>query len=131
MNNDVSIIPETRPEQDYFAHLAQGRFMLQRSRSSGRFVFYPRVAEPVTGARDLEWVPASGFGTVYATTVVRPRPPQQPYNVVLVDLDEGPRMMSRVENMPAEAVRIGMRVRARVATQDDKPLVVFDAAEGV
>ena len=39
-----------RPEQEYFAHLAQGRFMLQRSRSSGRFFFYPRVAEPVTGA---------------------------------------------------------------------------------
>lgn len=126
----MSHIPEVRPEQEYFAHLAQGRFMLQRSRSSGRHLFYPRVAEPVTGARDLEWVPASGFGTVYATTVVRPKPPQQPYNVVLVDLDEGPRMMSRVDNLPAEDVRIGMRVRARITTQDEKPLVVFDAAEG-
>jgi uncharacterized OB-fold protein len=126
--NDTS---ETRPPgPDYFAHLAQGRFMLQRSRSSGRYVFYPRVAEPVTGALDLEWAPASGWGTVYATTVVRPRPPQAPYNVVLVDLDEGPRMMSRVENLPPQAVRIGMRVRARIAAQDEKPLVVFDAMEG-
>jgi uncharacterized OB-fold protein len=129
-DEEVSDIPEIRPEQEYFTHLAQGRFMLQRSRSSRRYVFYPRVAEPVTGARDLEWVAASGFGTVHATTVIRPKPPQQPYNVVLVDLDEGPRMMSRVENMPPEAVRIGMRVRARIATQDEKPLVVFDAAEG-
>lgn len=125
----MSNVPEIRPEQEYFAHLAQGQFMLQRSRSSGRHVFYPRMAEPVTGARDLEWVPASGFGTVYATTVVRAKPPQQPYNVVLVDLDEGPRMMSRVDNVSPEAVRIGMRVRARVATQDGKPLVVFDAME--
>lgn len=121
---------EIRPELDYFAHLAQGRFMLQRSRSSGRYVFYPRMAEPVTGALDLEWVPASGFGTVYATTVVRPKPPQQAYNVVLVDLDEGPRMMSRVEQLAPDAVRIGMRVQARITTHDAKPLVVFDAVEG-
>lgn len=126
MNN----IPDIRPEQEYFAHLAQGRFMLQRSRSSGRHVFYPRVAEPVTGARDLEWVPASGLGTVHAVTVMHPKPPQQPFNVVLVDLDEGVRLMSRVEGVAADAVRIGMRVRARIATQDDKPLVVFDAVEG-
>jgi uncharacterized OB-fold protein len=126
----VSNTPDIRPEQEYFAHLAQGRFVLQRSRSSGRHVFYPRVAEPVTGARDLEWVPASGLGTVHAVTVMRPKPPQQPYNVVLVDLDEGPRMMSRVEGVAPEAVRIGMRVRARIAMQDDKPLVVFDVAEG-
>lgn len=121
----------TRPEQNYFEHLAQGRFMLQRSRSSGRYVFYPRVAEPVTGARDLEWVAPSGLGTVHATTVIRPRPPQQPYNVVIVELDEGPRMMSRVDGISPEAVRIGLRVRAKVAIQDDKPLVVFEPAGDV
>jgi hypothetical protein len=37
--------------------------------------------------------------------------------------------MSRVEGMPPETVRIGLRVRARIAQQDDKPLVVFDVAE--
>jgi uncharacterized OB-fold protein len=121
--------PELRPEQDYFAHLAEGRFMLQRSRSSGRYVFYPRVAEPVTGTRDLEWVPASGLGTVYATTVIRPKPPQHAYNVVIVDLDEGPRMMSRVEGVAPESVRVELRVRARIANDDGKPLVVFEPAE--
>lgn len=120
-------MPEIKPEQEYFAHLAQGRFMLQRSRASGEFFFYPRVAAPVTGARDLEWVEASGRGTVHAVTIMRPKPPQAPYNVVLVDLEEGPRMMSRVEGLAPEAVRIGMAVQARIATQDDKPLVVFDA----
>lgn len=120
-------MPEIKPEQEYFAHLAQGRFMLQRSRASGEFFFYPRVAAPVTSARDLEWVAASGRGTVHAVTIMRPKPPQAPYNVVLVDLEEGPRMMSRVEGLAPEAVRIGMAVQARIATQDDKPLVVFDA----
>lgn len=119
-------MPGIKPEQEYFAHLAQGRFMLQRSRGTGEFFFYPRVAAPVTGARDLEWVEVSGRGTVHAVTIMRPRPPQAPYNVVLVDLEEGPRMMSRVEGVAADAVRIGMAVQARITTQDDKPLVVFD-----
>lgn len=115
-----------RPEQDYLAFLAQGRFMIQRSRSSGRHVFYPRVAEPRTGATDLEWVPASGEGTVYATTVIRQRDPAQHYNVALIDLAEGPRMMSRVEGIAPDAVRIGMRVKARIAREGDGFVVVFD-----
>lgn len=122
-------MPEIKPEQEYFAHLAQGRFMLQRSRGTGEFFFYPRVAAPVTGARDLEWIEVSGRGTVHAVTIMRPKPPQAPYNVVLVDLEEGPRMMSRVEGVAAEAVRIGMPVQARITTQDDKPLVVFDPVD--
>lgn len=122
-------MPEIKPEQEYFAHLAQGRFMLQRSRSSGEFFFYPRVAAPVTGARDLEWAEVSGRGVVYAVTIMRPKPPQAPYNVVLVDLQEGPRMMSRVEGVEPQAVRIGMAVKARITTQDDKPLVVFDPVD--
>ena len=119
---------EVRPEQEFFAHLAQGKFMLQRSRSSGKCFFYPRVAEPVTGARDLEWAEASGRGTVHATTVVRVKPPQQPYNVVLVDLEEGPRVMSRVEGIAPDAVYIGMKVQARIGSQDERPLLVFDVA---
>ena len=88
-----------RPQQEYFAHLAEGRFMIQRSRSSGEYVFFPRVAAPRTGALDLEWVPASGRGTVYATTVMRVRPPAPSYNVCLVELEEGPRMLSNLVNV--------------------------------
>ncbi len=104
--------------------------MIQRSASSGAYVFYPRIAEPVTGAMDLEWVNASGNGTVYSATVIRPRAPAQPYNVCLIDLEEGPRMMSRVDGMAADAVQIGMRVTARIVQEGDKPLVVFFPMEG-
>ncbi len=117
-----------QPEKEYFAHLAEGRFMLQRSRSSGQFFFYPRVAEPRTGARDLEWVQACGRGTVYATTVVRAKPPALPSNVVLVDLEEGPRVMSRVEGLAPDAVRIGMQVQARIGEQDGRALLLFEPA---
>lgn len=111
------------PEREYFAHLAQGRFMLQRSRASGKFFFYPRVSEPLTGATDLEWAAPSGLGTVYASTLIRQKPPATGYNVVLVDLDEGPRLMSRVEGLAA--VPIGLRVRARVVQEEGAPVLVF------
>ena len=113
------------PEQDFFAHLAAGRFMIQRSRSTGGYVFYPRVAEPGTGATDLDWVEASGRGTVYSTTTIRQKPPTPHYNLALIDLEEGPRMMSRVDGIAPDEVRIGMAVAARVVREGDQSLVVF------
>lgn len=114
------------PEQQYQAFLAQGRFMLLRARASGRYIFYPRVAEPLTGDTDLEWVAASGLGQVYAVTVIRKRPPEQDYNVALIDLQEGPRMMSRVEGITPDDVRIGMAVQAKVVQQEEQPMLVFE-----
>ena len=117
------------PEKEYLAFLSEGRFMIQRCRTSGRHVFYPRIAEPLTGSTDLEWVEASGQGVVYSTSVVRQRPPAGDYNVALIDLEEGPRMMSRVEGLPPQEVRIGMKVRARIVRENDAPLVVFEPAQ--
>lgn len=115
-----------QPDADYQAFLRGGRFMVQRGRSSGQYHFYPRAIEPGTGHTDLEWVPASGLGTVYATTVVRAKPPAASYNVALVDLAEGLRLMTRVEGIPPEAVQIGMAVRARIVNEESQSFVVFD-----
>jgi uncharacterized OB-fold protein len=63
---------------------------------------------------------------VYSTTVIRQKPPAPSYNLALVDLAEGPRMMSRVEGIPPEQVRIGMRVSAKIIRENDVPLLVFE-----
>lgn len=119
------------PEAQFRAFLAEGRFMIQRSAATGRPVFYPRVAAPGTGARDLVWVEARGTGTVHATTCTRRRAEQGgDYNIALVDLDEGVRMMARVEGVAPDAVRIGMRVRARIGMLEGAPAVIFDVADG-
>lgn len=114
------------PEAEFQDFLAAGRFMMQRCRASGRHEFYPRVAEPASGDPDLEWVEASSLGSVYSVTVVRPKPPAEPYVVALIDLAEGPRMMSTVEGIAPDAVRIGMRVKARIAHRDGQTLIVFE-----
>jgi uncharacterized OB-fold protein len=117
-----------QPDKQYLEFIAQGRFMIQRSRATGRYIFYPRVAEPVTGCTELEWVEPSGNGTVYSVTIVRQKPPASDYNVVLVDLAEGPRLMSRIDGVELKMVSIGMAVKARVVRENDVPLLVFEAA---
>jgi uncharacterized protein len=116
------------PGQAWRQALGEGRLMLQRARSSGTVIFPPRLMEPGVGDTDLEWFEASGMGTIYAATVISRKPPEPAANVVLVDLDEHVRLMSRIDGIAAEEVRIGMRVRARVLTEGEEPLLVFEVA---
>ncbi|RIA37150.1 hypothetical protein DFR49_3027 [Hephaestia caeni] len=114
------------PAEQFRAFLEQGRFMLQRARGSGAHVFYPRVAEPRTGATDLDWVEASGRGVVYSVTVQRNRPPAPDASLALVDLAEGPRMLTRIDGIAPDEVTIGMAVRARIVDEGGGPFVVFE-----
>ncbi|HDZ55241.1 MAG TPA: OB-fold domain-containing protein [Pseudomonas xinjiangensis] len=115
-----------RPDAEYQEHLKQGQFKLQRSRASGGYLFYPRVLEPATGNTDLEWTDASGLGTIYSVTIIRPKPPAEPYNVALVELDEGPRMMTRIDGIPVDQIRIGTRVKVLITSNEDQHFVVFE-----
>nr|WP_233154875.1 Zn-ribbon domain-containing OB-fold protein [Candidimonas nitroreducens] len=109
--------------------LRRGHFMIQRCSVTGNGVFYPRVISPYSGKSTLEWIEASGTGTVYSTTVVHRKPERGGnYNLALIDLDEGGRMMSRVEDIDPAEVRIGMRVRADIVEQGGEPVVVFRQA---
>ncbi|HZC19826.1 MAG TPA: OB-fold domain-containing protein, partial [Rubrobacteraceae bacterium] len=83
------------------------------------------------GSMALGWRISGGRGIVYATTAVYRRD-GEPYNVALVDLEEGLRMMSRVEGLPPEEVEVGLRVMLEVREEDDGPVAVFvPAAEQV
>ena len=117
---------QTGPEAHWRQSLAEGRFLLQRSPADGRHFYPPRVIAPTPGGEALEWVEASGRGTVYSVTMISPKPPADPYNVVLVDLAEGPRIMSRAEGLPAAEVTIGMPVQARIDKQEGgEPILLF------
>ncbi|WP_454724780.1 MULTISPECIES: Zn-ribbon domain-containing OB-fold protein [Cupriavidus] len=119
--------PDQGADAFYFASLAQGSFVMPRCKDCGRWHFFPRVLCPHCGSDALAWQVPSGGGTVYSATTVRR--PEGDYNVSLVDLDEGPRMMSRVAGVAPDAVRIGMRVRARIAREAAGPLLEFVPAE--
>ena len=80
----------------------------------------PRPMCPACGSGDLEWKESAGVGTVYSSTAVRAR--EETYNVAVVDLDEGIRVMSTVAGVAPDAVPIGARVRGHV--EDGR--LVFD-----
>jgi uncharacterized protein len=113
---------ERSPADVYSDHCRRHELAYQVD-SQGRAVFRPRV-----GLDD--WRVSAGLGTVYATTVARPRGGEA-YNLVLVDLDEGFRMLSRVVGVAPEAVAIGARVRVAWEDRpdDEAPLPVFELVD--
>ena len=131
---------KTSPLTIYQQHLAKGELAYQFSPEAQRAVFFPRVICPFTGSDRLEWRISAGLGTVHATTVVHPAE-GKPYNVALIDCDEGFRLMSRVEDIDPMAVAIGMRVRFRVHKSssassdgpggDEAPIPVFTSVEAL
>ena len=106
------------PLQTYRRFLEQDVLAYQFDSSTSRALFYPRVIAPGSGNEQLKWRESKGIGTVYAVTVVYPKA-EAPYNIVLVDMAEGFRIMSRVDDIDAHKVRIGMRVRMCVQRDDD------------
>ncbi|MDO8276215.1 MAG: OB-fold domain-containing protein [Serpentinimonas sp.] len=114
------------------AELSKGRFLIQRCGDCGGHIYFPREICPHCGGDGVAFVEPTGFGTVYAvTTVSRKAAEGGDYNVSLIDLDEGVRLMSRVDSLAPSEVKIGQRVKARVIVGDGHGMVVFDAVEGV
>lgn len=129
--NQTSPGPQTGADLHYQQALAQGQFLIQRCGACSHAVFYPRMICPHCGSDKLAWEAPSGRGTVYSTTVVRRKPEAGgDYNVALIDLEEGVRLMSRVDDVAPDAVRIGMAVQAKVLAREGGSLLVFVAQGG-
>jgi uncharacterized OB-fold protein len=89
--------------------------VLQRCHGCGQVQFYPRVLCGGCGGRELGWVRASGCGVVRSFSIVRrPVSPAYasdgPYALLLVELEEGPTMMSTLTGCEPERAFVGMPV---------------------
>jgi uncharacterized OB-fold protein len=122
--------PESEP---FWAASKDGRLVVQRCTSCGHHQLYARAHCLVCRA-DVDWVDASGYGTVYSRTVIRQNFSRSiahllPYVVALVDLDEGPRLMTNVVGSPPDDVAIGARVQVRFEpVSDDASMPMFELA---
>lgn len=120
------------PMQAYQRRLNAGVLAYQYSPVAERAVFYPRLVCPFSGSDRLEWRESAGRGTVHAVTYLYPKG-EPAYNVVLVDVDEGYRMMSRVlapDGVAGDSVKIGDRVRVRIVHTEGSDSVPFFEREG-
>lgn len=111
------------PQAEYFDLLCKGQFRIQRCEDCTGAVFYPRTHCPDCGG-PLAWFEPEGTGVVYSATTVRRTPEAGgDYNVALVDLSEGVRLMTRIVDCDPQEVRIGMPVRfSRVGPAGDTVL---------
>lgn len=103
------------PAAYYDESLKRGEFRIQRCNGCSKHIFYPRLVCPYCASMDIDWLEPSGRGTVYSTTTVnRPSDKGGPYNVALIELAEGVRLMSRIDGAASDEVKIGMAVQVAV-----------------
>ncbi|MFE6888575.1 Zn-ribbon domain-containing OB-fold protein [Streptomyces sp. NPDC057694] len=102
----------TRP---YWEAAADGTLLLRQCAACGRGHHYPREFCPYCWSEDVHWRPATGRATLYTWSVVHRNdlPPfgtRTPYVAAVVDLAEGPRMMTEVVECAEAALRVGMEL---------------------
>lgn len=108
--------PIVNPDsQAYWDGAREDRLMIRKCKSCGTAHFLPRYLCPACWSTELDWIPASGRGTVHSYTVIRRAPLPEfidrvPYVVALIDLEEGPRMMANILGDSALDTRIGDQV---------------------
>ncbi|MDF1856454.1 OB-fold domain-containing protein [Pseudooceanicola sp.] len=120
----------TGPDQIFQRALANGEILLPKCNDCGAYHFFPRVLCPHCHGAAISWERATGAGSVHTTTIVRRKPERGgDYNVCMVELEEGVRMMSRVEGISPENVVIDMAVTAFVGEAEGAPAVLFKPAE--
>ena len=116
MSETVVDVPEpdafTRP---YWEAAARGLLLLRRCAACGRAHHYPREFCPSCWSEDVRWQEASGEAVLYTWSVVHTNdlPPFRdglPYVAAVVDLAEGPRMMTTLVDCDPRTLRIGMRL---------------------
>ncbi|MFC2949150.1 Zn-ribbon domain-containing OB-fold protein [Virgibacillus sediminis] len=108
--------PEPTVETEaYWQGCSNHQLLIQQCRECGHYQFYPRIICTDCMSRDVEWVKASGRGNVKTYTIIHRAISQAyekdtPYVVALIELDEGPMMMSNVIGCTPEAVKVGQEV---------------------
>lgn len=118
-----SVPVPTAETEEFWAGCRRHELLLQRCAACGHVQFYPRFLCSSCGGRVLGWTRASGRGRVKSFSIVRrPASPayaaETPFALLLVELEEGPTMMSTLSGCEPERAFVGMPV---VVAFDDWP----------
>jgi uncharacterized OB-fold protein len=128
MTDVPRLVPMAGPiNQEYYDALKRHELRLQKCTDCGKFRFWPIEMCPFCNSFNYEWAPCSGKGSVHSYTVQHATMPY-PWVVLLVDLEEGPRLITHGLMSPEE-VQIGMPVEVDYEqVSDDVTLHAFKKA---
>jgi uncharacterized protein len=107
--------PDTESES-HWNGMREGKLLIKHCKACDKVFFYPRRFCPRCWSEQTEWIESARTGRIYSYSIVRQNPVQPfagmcPYAVVIVDLDEGPRMMANWElDASFEALKCGAAV---------------------
>jgi hypothetical protein len=104
------VTPETKP---FWDATAQGKLVLPKCKKCGNVIWYPRDICPECHSIGVDWIDASGRGTIYSFTVTRRGGYARGADYVLayVELDEGPRMMTNIVDCDPDKLACGQAVQ--------------------
>jgi uncharacterized OB-fold protein len=132
----MAIIPAaTELTRPYWENARDGRLVLQRCNNCRQIWHPPLPACPHCHSTNLGWHQVSGTGTVYTYTVVRHATHAAlaghiPYVIAIVELAEGPRIVTGITGCGPNQVRAGMEVRVRFEpVTDELALPYFEPVE--
>lgn len=116
-------LPEPTPEtQRFWDGAAAHELWIQRCVKTGRYFFYPRRYSPFVTGGPVEWVQASGNAILYSYNILhRPAPgfaDRGPYALAVVELAEGPRMMTNIVGIANTPENLVLDMPLRVAFED-------------
>jgi uncharacterized OB-fold protein len=102
------LTPEAKP---YWDGLKEHKLMLPKCQDCGQAFFYPRILCPHCHSRNISWIQASGKGTLHSFEIVYQQLNRRfqvptPYVLALIELAEGPRMMSNLINIEPDPKHI-------------------------
>ncbi|MEV7005093.1 Zn-ribbon domain-containing OB-fold protein [Streptosporangium sp. NPDC051022] len=105
--------PDTRP---YWDAAARGELSLPKCEDCGLLFFYPRSVCPGCSSLSLRWVPLSGRARLHSYLISHLPSPgfEVPYAVAVVELEEGPRMMSSIVGVPQDPEHLVLDMELRV-----------------
>jgi hypothetical protein len=111
----------------FWAAANEGKLMVPRCKDTGKFFWYPRNISPYTLSGNVEWVEASGKGTIYTYSIMRRADPN--YAIAYVTLEEGVTMMTNIVDCDFDALSIGQSVKlAFFDTEEGQKVPVFKPA---
>jgi len=129
-------IPKPTPEtQPYWDGTRAGELRVQRCHACGEHYFYPRPFCPRCGSAEVEWVAVCGRARLHSYVISHRAAPgfegDAPYAIAVVELEEGPRMMTNIVGLPAtpEALELDMPLQVRFEPRGDVSLPVFGPLE--
>lgn len=136
MSEEIKDIPKLAPinetdlDEQYWAHCAEGQLHFQKCNDCGTWRHLPRYMCSKCGSGAWHWAPSSGRGEIYSWTITHQAllpffKQNVPYAVIVVQMQEGVRMISGLKGLDLDDIQLGLPVEVKYEDISGGKIPVF------